>query len=253
MEQDDNASPVQGSAPNHDSVSESPLSVTPKEQKSNKNLLIIGVVLLVLLVGLIAVLLLTQQKAPSPRHDENTQIQSDEETERGQENEFIETNESDSENNSTQQNTTTTGSQNVAHLGELECEYRDGELYQCVIPPERVLNRPQNRNLKYTLVYPNDDGSFDLKTHSSGIGAISKTSNNTYTVTVSNPNSYIRGEINNPQSSVELTFDKEVISMGIGGYGNAQGEEHAFFVTSDGSVHYIKFEDIVKGQTTVKK
>ena len=237
----------------------SPRPVPTEPQKTTNKVFIVAAVAVLIIAATVAAILLLNS-SHSNKSDNSYSGQAIDNSSGAAENEpkndAPENTNSDSDYESTdsaQDSSRTVVRQEIAYLGELECDYIDEKLRECTIPSERVLNRPQGINMKFVLVYPDSNGSFALSNNDANIGSISKNSANSYTVTISNPDDYNIEGLESLSSSAIFTFDKDVVSTGIGSYGNAIGEECAFFATSDGNVYYSRFKDLIKGQSAPKK
>ena len=230
-------------------------------QKSKKTVVVLAVILIAVIIGAIVYLILANSESSSVESRENQSQEQKNKTESNSEQKndqsIKENPETDSDQSASQTSETTSGPCTIAYLGELEGEFADGKLYDCIIPNERVLNAPTSEYPLKFVARPDNNGKFELTTSGEYTGTITKNSNGSFTVTIANLESYNYsangGKLDNPQASATFAFDQEVVSMGIGGYGQAVGEERAFFATGDGSVYYIGLREIVQGRTELKQ
>lgn len=130
----------------------------------------------------------------------------------------------------------------ISYLGELECYIANSNDDYCTIPPSKIVN--DSGNTVYHIFPVNNPESLS----SNQIGNIEKSGGN-YVITIQDD--IYPGAGDNRTTTV--SFEQNVRKYGIGGYGQAVGDECAFFVMEDGSIYFVKLEEIASNQAEVKK
>ena len=134
----------------------------------------------------------------------------------------------------------------IPYFGWSMGDYEDGKMVNCTVQRGVILNWNEKDGYDMYVLVPREDGLFYAPTSVEGVGSIVK-KDNYYLLTIDDPESWRISDYGPKtlNSTYRFSFDKGVVSMGFGFYGQAIADTRIFFVLSDGSLWSASIRNIV--------